>query len=96
MIQLPTKIRAHHDADGIISAYFLAYGIKDPKIELWDGKFGDTTGLKKGDWMVDMRPLQNMEGLNCIDHHLPHREDRKYELISSDAVSYTHLRAHET
>ncbi len=79
-----TTIRAHHDADGITSAYFTAYGVKDAKIELWDGPFGDTTGLKKGDWMVDMRPLQNMEGLNVIDHHLPHRKDRKYKLISDD------------
>jgi hypothetical protein len=78
------KIRYHHDADGITTAYLASYGIKNAKLEGWDGKFGDTTGLKSGDWMVDMRPMQNMEGLNVIDHHLPHREDRKYNLISDE------------
>lgn len=77
-----TTIRFHHDGDGIIAGYFTAYGVKNPKLEGWDGAFGDCTGLKKGDYMVDMRPMQNMEGLNVIDHHLPHREDRKYNLIS--------------
>jgi len=79
-----TKIRYHHDADGITSAYLLSYGVKSPVLDGWDGEFGDTTGLAKGDWMVDMRPLQNMEGLNVIDHHLPHREDRAYKLISDN------------
>jgi len=73
-------IRAHHDADGITSAYFTAYAVKGAKIELWNGDFGDTKGLKSGDYMVDMRPLQNMKGLNVIDHHGPYPEDRKYEL----------------
>jgi len=81
-----TSIRFHHDADGITAGYFTAYNpkIKEPKLDGWDGKFGDTTGLKAGDWMVDMRPIQNMEGLNVIDHHLPHREDRAYNLISDE------------
>jgi len=81
---MPTKIRCHHDADGIIAAYFTSFGVKGSQIELWDGKFGDTTGLKKGDYMCDMRPMQNMEGITVIDHHLPHREDHKYELISDE------------
>ena len=75
-------VRAHHDADGITSAYFTAYGVKGSRIELWDGDFGDTTGLKVGDYMVDMRPKQNMKGLNVIDHHGPYPEDREYELIT--------------
>jgi len=74
-------IRCHHDADGITTGYFTAYGVPGAKLEIWDGKFGDTTGLKEGDYMVDMRPIQNMKGLNVIDHHGPHREDRKYNLI---------------
>lgn len=77
-------IRAHHDADGIISAYLTSFHYPKATIEVWDGKFGDTTGLKKGDIMCDMKPLQNMDGLIVIDHHLPHREDHKYELISDD------------
>jgi len=79
-----TTIRGHHDADGIISAYFTAYGVKDAKIDLWDGKFGDTTGLTDKDIMVDMRPLQKTWKGLCIDHHLPHPEDREYELISDE------------
>jgi len=75
-------IRCHHDADGITSGYFLSFTIPNSKIEIWNGKFGDTTGLKRDDWMVDMRPIQNMKDLNVIDHHLPHREDREYKLIS--------------
>jgi len=75
------KIRGHHDADGIISAYFASFGNPGYTIELWDGPFGDTTGMKKGDIMVDMRPLQNIDGIKVLDHHTPHREDRKYEAI---------------
>jgi len=78
------RLRVHHDADGLISGYLASYGVKDSQLEIWDGKFGDTTGLKPGDYMLDMRPIQNMEGLTVIDHHLPHREDRKYTLISDD------------
>jgi len=80
----PTIIRAHHDADGLISAYFTAYGVPKAQIQLWDGEFGDTTGLKEGDYMVDMRPKQNMKGLNVIDHHGPYPEDREYELITGE------------
>jgi len=81
---MTTIIRGHHDADGITSAYFTAYGVRGSKMEIWDGAFGDTTGLKAGDWMVDMKPIQNLEGLNVIDHHLPHPEDRKYNLVVSN------------
>ena len=81
---MTVTVRVHHDGDGIIAGYFTAFNpdIKEPKIEIWDGAFGDTTGLKEGDWMCDMRPLQNMKGLNVIDHHGPHPEDRKYNLIA--------------
>jgi len=75
-------LRCHHDADGIVTAYFTSFGVDNAEIEIWDGDFGDTTGLKPGDYMLDMRPIQNMEGLICIDHHLPHIENRKYTLIS--------------
>jgi hypothetical protein len=77
-------IRAHHDADGITAAYFLSLTIPDSKIQLWDGQFGDTTGLQSGDFMVDMRPKQNMEGLTVYDHHGPYPEDRKYNLYTSE------------
>ena len=77
-------IRAHHDADGITSAYFTSFGVKDSKIELWDGEFGDVTGLKKGDWMCDMRPNKDLKGLTVIDHHLPHMEEHEYELFGED------------
>ena len=78
-------IRCHHDADGIISAYFLSFAVPNANIEIWGGDFGDTTGLKKGDWMVDMRPNTNMEGLNVIDHHLPHPYDEiKYNLTGEE------------
>jgi len=75
-------IRAHHDADGIIAGYFTAFNpdLTEPKIELWDGKFGDTTGLKSDDWMVDMKPIQNLKGLNVIDHHSPHFDKPLYNL----------------
>ena len=85
------RVRAHSDADGITSAYFLSWAVKNPKIEIWTGDFGDTTGLKKGDYMVDMKPIQNMEGLNVIDHHFPHPEDRKYNLypdLKNDCIRY--------
>ena len=76
-----TTIRFHHDSDGITSAYLTSFGVKNAKLDGWDGAFGDTTGLKAGDWMVDMRPKHNMMNLNVIDHHLPHPKDRKYNLI---------------
>ena len=74
-------IIAHHDADGITTAYFTSF--KYPyRIEFCDTEFGDTTGLKKGDWMVDMRPREdNIEGLNVLDHHGPYPLAHKYNLI---------------
>lgn len=78
------KIRTHHDVDGLISGYFTSLGIKSSDIEIWDGQFGDTTGLTKDDYMTDMRPSDpNWEG-TCIDHHLPHPDNRKYKLISDE------------
>ena len=76
-----TLVRTHRDSDGIVTGYFVSYSVKNPKIEIWDGEFGDTTDMKSGDWMCDMRPSKNMEGINVIDHHLPHPTDRKYNAI---------------
>ena len=77
---MPT-IYCHHDADGICSAHFVALVTPDAKIKVVD-EFGSTKGWEKGDIMVDMRPNNpNIEGL-VIDHHLPHPEPHKYELIS--------------
>jgi len=76
------KIIAHHDADGITSAYFAQFGFGESEI-VFPHKFGDTTKFEKGDVMVDMRPDNpNIEGL-VIDHHFPHpdKKDRKYKLI---------------
>lgn len=76
-----TTIFCHHDADGITSAYFTSFGVKNADIKIAD-KFGDTTGWKDGDYMVDMRPDNpNIKG-TVIDHHLPHSKDRKYKLIT--------------
>ena len=77
------KIRCHWDGDGITSALFTSYGVKDSEIEIGEYAkgFGCTEGLTKDDWMVDMKPQdKNWEG-NCIDHHFPHPDDRKYKLI---------------
>ena len=79
-----TVIRGHHDADGITSAFFTSFGVPHPVIEIWNGSFGDTTGLNSGDYMVDMRPKQNLKGLNVIDHHGPYPLDRKYNLTTDD------------
>ena len=79
-----TVIRCHHDSDGITTAYFTSFKYPTATIEVWNGEFGDTTGMKKGDIMCDMKPIQNLAGLIVIDHHLPHPEDRKYELFSDD------------
>jgi hypothetical protein len=77
-------LRCHWDADGITSAHFASFGIENSKVEVGncEKEFGDTTGLTRDDYILDMRPSDpNWEG-NCIDHHLPHPEDRKYSLIS--------------
>lgn len=78
---MTTVIRAHHDADGITTAYFTSHHVKEPKIELWNGEFGDTKGLKEGDWLCDMRPIKDTKGLNVIDHHGPYSLKRSYHLI---------------
>jgi len=76
-------IRCHHDSDGVASAFFASFGYPNHEIEIWDGIFGDTTGLTSGDIMVDMRPKQNLEGLIVYDHHGPYPEDRKYKLTTA-------------
>jgi len=76
------KIRYHHDADGISSAYMCHFGVKGAELDGWDGIFGDTTGLTDGDWMVDMRPIIDMKGLNLIDHHGPHSHLKNVNLVS--------------
>lgn len=75
-------IRCHHDADGIIAAYFTKYGESNCTIDVWNGEFGDTKNLNSGDIMVDMRPRQNMKGLIVIDHHGPYPDDREYTLYT--------------
>jgi len=77
-------IRAHHDMDGLCSGYFLSLVIPNSTVQIWDGQFGDTTGLKPGDYMVDMRPKQDMEGLTVYDHHGPYPDEHKYTLIYSE------------
>jgi len=76
------KIRAHWDADGITAGYFTTFGVPDSELEIaiYEDGFGTTKNLTKNDYIVDMRP-QDMEwdGI-CIDHHLPHPEERKYTL----------------
>lgn len=86
-------IRAHHDADGITSALFTSYGVPESEIEIQPtGKdFGDTSGLTKDDWMVDMRPTNPEWAGTCIDHHFPHPKDRKYKLIPEIPDEYVHL-----
>ena len=76
-------IFAHHDSDGVTSAFFANLAIPNSEIVVTD-EFGDTKKWKKGDWMVDMRPDNPMIEGTVIDHHLPHPENRKYELISDD------------
>jgi len=74
-------IRSHHDGDGICSGYFTSF--KYPyRIEIWDGNFGDTTGMKKGDIMTDMHPTGDWDGI-VIDHHLGkgYPLAHKYKLI---------------
>ena len=74
------KIHAHHDADGITTAYLTQFHTGEAEI-VFPKEFGDTSDFEKGDWMVDMRPQDpNIEG-TVLDHHFPHPEDRKYTLI---------------
>jgi len=78
------KLRTHWDADGITSAYLASFGIKDSVVEIgdYDKGFGDTSGLTKEDYMLDMQPTNPEWDGVCIDHHLPHPEPHKYKLIS--------------
>ena len=77
------KILAHHDADGITTAYFTQFEYGESEI-IFPETFGDVKKFKKGDIMVDMRPTSpDIEGI-VIDHHLPHPEERKYKLIQAD------------
>ena len=75
-------LRGHYDMDGCCSSYLTSFGVPNSQIEIWSGEFGDTTGLKKGDWLCDMRPLEDkIEGLNVLDHHGPYPLAHKYNLI---------------
>ena len=77
------KILAHHDADGLVTAYFTQFKFGECEV-IFPERFGDVKKFSKGDIMVDMRPSSpDIEGL-VIDHHLPHPENRKYELIQAD------------
>ena len=78
------KIFAHHDPDGLISAYFVKKAIGGEIVVVEE--FGDTSKWEKGDFMVDMRPKDpNIEG-QVIDHHPNHPTivERKYNLIWDD------------
>ncbi|MBE3093918.1 MAG: hypothetical protein IMZ52_02725, partial [Actinobacteria bacterium] len=82
-----TILRGHFDADGITSIFLTSYHVENPKLEVWSGEFGDTTGLKTGDWMCDMHPIEGQEvpeGLNILDHHAieTYPIKRKYNLFS--------------
>ena len=76
-------IFAHHDSDGVVSAYFLAHATGDWDIKFPE-KFGDTSNITEDDWMVDMRPDSPDKKFTCIDHHPGHSENRKYKLIFDD------------
>jgi len=84
------KIFAHHDADGLTSAYFTLLG--NPKSEIVITKeFGDVSGWTDGDIMVDMRPQDpNINGL-VIDHHPGHPDKRNYNLIWSNEYPASYL-----
>ena len=79
-------IKTHWDPDGITSGYFTSFGVPDSivKVGEYDKGFGYTGGLTKDDWMCDMKPDNPKWEGNCIDHHLPHEEKHKYNLISSE------------
>lgn len=84
------KLKSHHDCDGLISGHFATFGITDSEIDLTADTFGDTKGLTKEDWMLDMKPNNpNWDG-TCIDHHFPHPKERKYKLIPDIPDEYFH------
>jgi len=74
-------IWCHHDADGVTSAYFTSFHVKDAvRIKITE-EFGDAPEWQKDDIMTDMKPLNpSIEGL-VIDHHPNHPTNRKYMLI---------------
>lgn len=81
-----TTIFAHHDADGVTSAYFAKKHYTDANIKIVE-KFGDTSEWKDGDIMVDMRPDNpNIKG-TVYDHHFPH-PPHKYDLIPNVESPY--------
>jgi len=81
---MTVRIVAHWDGDGLASGHFASFGVPDSELTIgvYEKGFGNTEGLSKNDWMVDMKPMDaNWDG-HCIDHHLPHPDKHKYELIS--------------
>lgn len=75
------KILAHHDADGITSAFIYLKTHDDVEKVIFPEEFGDTTEWESGDVMVDMRPTDpTIEG-TVYDHHAGHSEERNYELF---------------
>jgi len=79
-----TKLKCHHDPDGLTSGHFATFGVPNSIIDMTGDEFGSVKGLTKDDWMLDMKPKDpNWEG-TCIDHHFPHPSNRKYTLIPSD------------
>jgi len=74
-------IHAHYDADGVTSALFTAYHLKHKCDIVFPDKFGDVSNCNDGDYMVDMRPTENISGINVIDHHPGHFEEPNYNLI---------------
>lgn len=74
------KILTHHDPDGVVSALFVSYGEQITDVRFPE-EFGDISEIEEGDFMLDMRPSENIAGFTCIDHHLDHPEKPKYKLI---------------
>jgi hypothetical protein len=79
------KIVFHHDADGLVSAYMTSFAYPNAKFGC-PNDFGDTTGMKDGDIMVDMRPKESDKKIKVIDHHPGHASvsKRKYKLTFGD------------
>lgn len=81
------KIYAHHDADGVTSAFLLSRALsRRQNLEfknfefIFPEDFGDYSQPSKGSYMVDMRPRDpDFEGF-VLDHHPDHPEKRKYTL----------------
>jgi len=78
--ETPT-IWTHWDADGITAAFFLATSLKHKCEVRFPEVFGGTDACHDGDFMVDMRPTENISGITVIDHHPGHFENPNYELI---------------